>query len=185
MLNNKVLIVYCSRYGTTEEIAMKIASELEELGSQIDLINLKTIEKKFWPNINKYRAIIIGTSIKMGKWTKEIKQYIELNLLNLRNYAFPIGIFIISGLASDPNKHDELREKYIEKPLRNYKLTVSLYEIFAGVLDLTDASKLSWLDKKIVEAMAKEDQNIKINQKNDFRNWQNISHFVQTYYNLI
>ena len=57
MLKNKILIVYGSRYGATEEIAIKISSDLQEIGMVTDLINLKNIEKTSWPNISDYKAI--------------------------------------------------------------------------------------------------------------------------------
>ena len=185
MSENKVLIVYGSRYGATEEIALKMASELKKLSIQTNLINLKNIEQHYWPNITDYKAIIIGSSIKMGKWTKEIKKFIEINLDDLRKYTNPIGLFVTSGLASNPDRYEELKEDYIEKPLQKYHLSVTIFDVFAGVLDLTSSSKFSWLDKKIVNAMAKEDQSIKPKEKNDFRNWQKIIAFVDSYNDLL
>lgn len=76
----------------------------------------------------------------------------------MKKYSQPIGFFVTSGLASDPNRFEELKKEYIEKPLHKLNLTVTISDIFAGVLDLTTSSKFSWLDKKIVNAMAKEEQ---------------------------
>ena len=185
MLKNKILIVYGSRYGATEEIAMKISSNLQEIGMVTDLINLKNIEKNSWPNISDYKAIIIGSSIKMGKWTKEINKFIEINVDKIKKFPSPIGFFVTSGLASDSTRHEELKKEYIEKPLIKYNISVAKAEVFAGVLDLTSSSKLSWLDKKIVNAMSKEDEKIKTNSMNDFRNWQKISNFAISYNKLL
>lgn len=40
MNNNKILIVFASRYGTTTEIATKISEQLKNLGLETDLVNL-------------------------------------------------------------------------------------------------------------------------------------------------
>lgn len=181
MVKNSVLIVYGSRYGSTEEIVIKISSELQELGILPDLINLKTFDIKSWPNIDDYNAIIIGSSIKMGNWTKEIKKFIELKINSLRNFNGPIGFFVTSGLASDPEKYEELKETYIDNPMEKYNLKILFNEVFAGKLDLTSSSKFSWLDKKIVKAIAKENKRIKMNEKNDFRNWVQISKFAKNF----
>jgi flavodoxin len=41
-----VLIVYCSRFGATEEIADMISKEIEIEGIKTDLVNLRDLKEK-------------------------------------------------------------------------------------------------------------------------------------------
>jgi menaquinone-dependent protoporphyrinogen IX oxidase len=76
---------------------------------------------------------------------------------------------------------------YIVEKLKEFKkfdLDIVLIEAFAGVLDLTKDSPFSWLDKKVIQALAKEQPEIILDSKNDFRDWQKIESFAESYINL-
>ena len=72
----KVLIAYGSRYGSTEEIASKLASLLRENEIETTLLNLK---KERTPNLNDYDGIIVGSSVKITKWMKEPQRFLKQN----------------------------------------------------------------------------------------------------------
>ena len=185
MNNNKILIVFASRYGTTTEIATTISEQLKNLGLETDFVNIKELNRRNWPKPIHYKGIIIGTSVKIGKWTKEIKKYIEANLDNLRNSSKPVAFFITSGYASDPDKYEIAKRQYIVKKFSGYGVTLTQYDAFGGVFDLSETSKFSWLDKKIIRELAKTDNRIKINGKNDFRDWEQIHNFTHSFFNIL
>ena len=181
MVCDKILIVFCSRYGSTADISQRIYEEIKRLGMEADLVNLKDSKNKLLSDFSSYQGLMIGTGIKMGQWTKEVKQFIKINLKKLLIYPKPIGFFVTSGLASDPNKYEEIKKLYIEDKFKKFGLQINLYDVFGGVLDLTETSKFSWLDKKIVKELAKKEKWINIEGKNDFRNWSKVLTFTQTF----
>ena len=73
-----VLIAYGTRYGSTEEISIKFKQTLEEHRYKVDLINLKAKTKTI-PNIANYSGVLIGSGIRIGKWTKEVKTSTDCN----------------------------------------------------------------------------------------------------------
>ena len=69
-MSKKVLIVYGSRFGSTEEISINFKQTLEDSGFIVDLINLKSKNNKI-PNIDNYSGVLIGSGIHIARWTKE------------------------------------------------------------------------------------------------------------------
>ena len=54
----KVLIVYGTRYGITEEIAHKVAEEIEANELEPSLFKLNNVKQKDFPKINDYDGIL-------------------------------------------------------------------------------------------------------------------------------
>ena len=181
----KVLIVYGTRYGSTEEVSSKIVDTLKEKGIDTSAINSKDLTIENQPNLEEYDGIIIGSGIKVGQWTKETKKFIENNVEFFKNSNVVLGIFVSSGLASNPEKIAELKKEYIENVLNQYGITANLYDLFGGVLDLSKDSNIGFLGKKMVKMVSKEDPRIKPNQRNDLRDWYQINQFAENYANLL
>lgn len=183
MMNNKILVVYCSRFGSTAEISKTISEYLLNSGFEVTMVNLKHLKRSEWPKIKEYRGLIIGTGIKFGKWTREVDKFVKSNVENLKNFYYPKGFFVTSGYASDPDRYKESLNLYIEKKLQKYQLSFTIYDAFGGVFDLTKTSKLTWIDKKIVMSLAKQDNRIDVMGKNDFRDWTKIENFAKSFVN--
>ena len=79
MSSKKVLIVYGTRYGSTAEIAKELAILMENQGIATQIVNLKEVKRKSWPLIDEYDGILVGSSIKIGRWMKEPKKFLESN----------------------------------------------------------------------------------------------------------
>jgi menaquinone-dependent protoporphyrinogen oxidase len=181
----KVLIIYGTRYGSTEEVSNKIVNTLKEKGIDTPAINSKDLIAENQPNLEEYDGVIIGSGIKVGQWTKETKKFIENNLEFFKNSKVVLGVFVSSGLASNPEKVVELKKEYIENVLNQYGITADLYDLFGGVLDLSKDSNIGFLGKKMVKMVSKEDHRIKPNQRNDLRDWNQIKQFTENYANLL
>lgn len=181
----KVLIVYGTRYGSTEEVSKKIAEILRENEILASIQNLKKIKSKSQLNLEGYEGLIIGSGIKVGKWTKETRKFLEYNLEIFKSTSKILGVFVSSGFASNPQKIEELKVEYIEKVLNQYEIKADLLDVFGGVLDLSKESNLNSLEKKMIRMVSKNDPNIKPHQKNDFRNWEQIHEFAVKFANLV
>ncbi|MHA1490882.1 MAG: flavodoxin domain-containing protein [Promethearchaeota archaeon] len=181
----KVLIVYGTRYGSTEEVSNKIVNTLKEKAIDTSVINFKDLITENQPNLEDYDGIIIGSGIKVGQWTKETKKFVENNLEFFKNSNVILGVFVSSGLASNPEKIVELKKEYIENVLNQYGIVADLYDVFGGVLDLSKDSNIGFLGKKMIKMVSKDDPRIKPNQRNDLRDWNQIKKFTENYANLL
>ncbi len=179
----KVLIVYGTRYGSTEEISQYIADILEKDGFNTTLLNLKGLDPKKNPTLTEYDGILIGSGIKIGMWTKDAKKFLEINKEFLKKSK--IGVFVSSGDAGNSEKISKAREDYIEKILAEKEITANIYDAFGGVIDLSKSSRIGYLAKKMIKMVAKNDPNIKIDERNDFRDWDQIKNFAEKYAELV
>ena len=63
----KALVIYGTRYGTATEIAEEIARVLEDENVDVDLVDSRKVKD---PDVSPYDLVVVGSGIKMGKWTK-------------------------------------------------------------------------------------------------------------------
>ena len=80
-MTKKVLIAYGTRFGSTEEISSKFAEIMREKDLDTTVINVK---KDKWPPLDQFDAVLIGSSIKIGRWTKEAKKFFKKNVESLK-----------------------------------------------------------------------------------------------------
>jgi len=182
--DKKVLITYGTRYGSTKEVAEKMKIIFEKANLITDLVNLKEVSESDWPSLQEYDGVIVGSSIKFGKWMKEPMSYLIKNQEFFKE-ELPFGIYVCSALAADPKKYSELKQEYIGQKITDLSINVSLYDAFGGVIDLTSATKFGWVDKRIVGMMAKSDATIKKNERNDLRDWDQITAFGEKFAQLV
>jgi menaquinone-dependent protoporphyrinogen oxidase len=70
----KTLIVYGTRYGATAGTSDEIAKVLREQGFDVRVINAKNEKIK---SISDYELIIVGSGMRMGKWTDEADDFLK------------------------------------------------------------------------------------------------------------
>ncbi len=179
-MSKKVLIVYGSRFGSTEEISINFKHSLEDKGFLVDLVNLKSKQSKK-PNIRNYSGVLIGSGIRIARWTKEAKNFLKKNIKDINESRMLVGIFLSSGEASDPDKRSEVVEKYLVKVFNELGLNLDenvLYDAFGGVFDLSETTNLNWINKKMLRTAAQEDPKIDPYGRKDYRDWDQINKFI-------
>lgn len=179
MTDKTVLIVYGSRYGSTEEISEKISNILENKGIKTELVDLRKTPNKEWPNLNHYDGILIGTGIKIGQWTKEVKSFVKKNKAYINSTKTPVGFYISSGFASFPERRDKVKEECVTTPLDNIGVTIPYLGVFGGVIDF---SRMGWMDRSIAKLVAKSQfgMDSKVT-RTDMRDWDMIHEFAEKF----
>jgi menaquinone-dependent protoporphyrinogen oxidase len=184
MINKKILIAYGTRYGSTEEISQEIAKTLREKGLEPELLNLGKIKSKKWPQLDDFDGVIIGTSLKINKWKKEVKSFLDKNKIELKKENKKLGVFTCSLYAvGEPTK---AREEISSRLIENHELEADIYDAFGGVIDLSEDSKVGKLSRMALRLGAKEmsdEMGVKIdlNGFNDFRDWDKIRSFAGSF----
>lgn len=149
MSENKTLIAYATRGGTTEDYAKAISAVLtDEFKMQADLVNLKKVRN---PDLTEYRNIIVGAGIRMFRMHKEGARFLEKKNFGEKN----VGIFLSSLVP-----RDEAIKKYVDVILqKNITLKPIAVEVFGGRMrifgktseDRTDIEKAKDWTRKISE----------------------------------
>ena len=181
-----VLIAYGSRYGCTEEVSKEIGKTLEGAGITTKIINLGGLKESGIPSIENFDGVLVGSGIKVGKWTNETDQFIEKNKDRFKDTVF--GMFACAGfVASDP---DKAKEMYLEEKIEKLELNPDIFDVFGGVFDLSWKSKAGFMDRKIMSIAAKgleKEKGLTIDKrgKNDFRDWDQIKSFALKFADMV
>ena len=167
----KALIVYGSRYGTAAEIAEEIKKVIGDEGIEVDLVDSRGLKDC---DVSHYDLVVVGSGIKIGKWTKGSLKFLKNNKSALKYKK--LALFVTCGAANDPKTIDEGQEKYLdevaEKYLQNEPVATglfgSVYDPNAkhGILyEVTTRFKI----KKELEKQGKD-----TDKYHDYRNWDEI-----------
>ena len=126
MNHNKILIVYITKGGVTEENANIIANVLKENEFSVDFVDLR---KDSSPDIRKYEFVIIGSGIRFQKIYKEFYDFLDKNDFADKKVA----LFFSSNEAGNPKSYGDFVRKYVKPTLTKYsKLKVVAVEGFGG-----------------------------------------------------
>lgn len=184
---SKVLILYGTRYGTTEEISEKIESIIQEKGINTVSYNLKDIDLKSILSLDEYDGIIIGTSIKIKKWTKDVKKFVKKRNSELKLMQNKLAFYVCCGEAAKKEKIKEAINNYIATNLADAGLEPALIDAFGGAYDLREGSAVKGMTRKIVIGIMQKEEGIENpeGKLHDFRDWEQIKTFTENFINLI
>ncbi|MBN1786344.1 MAG: flavodoxin domain-containing protein, partial [Candidatus Methanofastidiosa archaeon] len=138
-----MLIAYGSRYGSTEEIASEIGKVLDAEGYKVDIIDLKGNEKPPL-ELGEYDGYLVGSGIKMGKWTKEAEGFLKDNAKRFRPGS-PLAMFVSCGQVTVD--HGDAVSKYLTNIMEKHGIEADIYDAFGPLYDLTDDSRMGFFGK--------------------------------------
>jgi menaquinone-dependent protoporphyrinogen oxidase len=148
----KALIVYGTRYGATEMTANEIADVFHKEGLDTKVVNLKDEKVK---NITDYDLVVVGSGIKIKKWTKEPEKFLNKFQKELQNKK--TALFISCGAKYPLDEKADVetgleyaRTTHLEAKAAKYGLTPVAYGLFGGVYNF---NKMGWFFKKTLSAV--------------------------------
>ena len=135
----KILLTYSTVDGHTKTICEKILSYSKT--SQVDIL---PIDRSI--NIKDYDTVVIGASIRYGKYREEIFEFIKENekLLNSKDNAF----FSVNVVARKENKNKPETNPYLIKFLNKISWQPKILDVFAGKIEYP---KYKFLDKYAIK----------------------------------
>ncbi|MCG7844185.1 MAG: hypothetical protein MIO90_01985 [Methanomassiliicoccales archaeon] len=139
-----VLVAFGTRYGSTEKVALEIASFLRRMEHQVEILDLRLPHDI---ELDHYDLIVIGSGIVYGSWSEGALRFLEKNSKALIEKK--LAMFVCCGdLMLDPSRADEYRQRYLRNVADRYGLRPIDMGLFGGVLDF---SKYSFLVKGILK----------------------------------
>lgn len=131
----KTLLVYGTRYGATGGTSEEIAKVLRSEGFEVKVQNLKKEKIK---DISPYDLIIVGSGMKMGKWTGEAEDFLNRFRLDFADKKFAIFASTMKSVPEREGKQEDLekeRKMSIDDIVAKYNLNPVSAGLFGGVLD--------------------------------------------------
>ena len=133
----KIMIVYSTHGGTTKTCADLLADKLREHHT-VDFVDGR---KENIPSPANYDAVVVGSSIRMGRMNKKLRRYIKENRAILDN--MPFGIYFCCGYTKQFQEYVD-----IQFP-KNYEPTLG-FHLFGGEMK---PERYKGIDKFIMRCM--------------------------------
>ncbi|MEN6552406.1 MAG: flavodoxin domain-containing protein [Methanobacterium sp.] len=178
----KVLIVYGTRYGTAAEIAEEIRKVIEREGIEVDLVDSRGIKNY---DIPPYDMVIIGSGIKIGKWTKGSLKFMEDNKSALSDKK--VALFVTCGAANMEETITEGQEKYLDEVALKYLSGEPVATgLFGSVYDPNVSHGLMYkLATKFIIKKGLDKQGIDTSKRIDYRDWDEIREWALNLANML
>jgi len=141
----KTLIVYGTRYGATAGTSDDIAKVLREQGFDVRVINAKNEKIK---SISDYELVIVGSGMRMGKWTDEADDFLKKFQKELGQKKLAIFASTMKTVSEREGKTEDvakMRKAALEDKVVQYNLHPIALGFFGGVLDF---NKMGFLFKR-------------------------------------
>jgi menaquinone-dependent protoporphyrinogen oxidase len=141
----RTLIVFGTRYGATAGTSEEIAKVLREEGFDVRVVNAKKEKIK---NISEYELIVVGSGMKMGKWTGEADDFLKKFKNELEHKRLAIFVSTMKTVSEREGKAEDvanMRKVALEDKVAQYNLHPITLGFFGGVLDY---NKMGFLFKR-------------------------------------
>jgi menaquinone-dependent protoporphyrinogen oxidase len=125
-----ILIVYSSVDGHTKKISQKLKEVIEEHDHNATLVDVDDIDSA---DLSEFGKVVIGASVRYGKHSPLIFQFIEKN----RSYLDerPNAFFSVNVVARKPEKKAPESNPYLQKFLKKLSWKPRHLEVIAGKID--------------------------------------------------
>jgi menaquinone-dependent protoporphyrinogen oxidase len=170
----RVLVAYGTRYGATRGIAERIGEVVKGEGHEVEVVKL---DKGSRQGVSGFDLVIVGSGIRMGKWTDGALSFLKNNEEELS--VKKVALFVSCGDARESDKREEGMENYLVKVAAEYPgIDPVGLGFFGGVFDM---SKYGFGLKFIMKAMTKDlkEQGIDLSAPYDFRDWEEIEEWTR------
>ncbi|MBU0483754.1 MAG: menaquinone-dependent protoporphyrinogen IX dehydrogenase [Proteobacteria bacterium] len=126
----KILIIYSSTDGHTKEICLRLKQITERKNNHVTLLSVHDVNAA---DLNSFDKIVIGASIRYGKYSKQIYEFIKENqqILDRKPNAF----FSVNVVARKPEKNQPGTNPYLQKFLRQITWQPKILAVFAGKIE--------------------------------------------------
>jgi menaquinone-dependent protoporphyrinogen oxidase len=126
----RMLIGYASRFGSTRDIAIRIAGAVRTHGNEVDVRSVDEIS-----DFDPYDAVVFGSGVYDGSWTTEATHLVRRHAAVLARK--PVWLFSV-GSFGDRHPIVGALIKKEPKEIGEFEQTVRPrdYRVFAGVIDL-------------------------------------------------
>jgi menaquinone-dependent protoporphyrinogen oxidase len=152
-MNQRILVTYASKAGSTGEVAAAIGKSLATNGTAVDVLPIENVA-----NIHNYQAVVVGSAIRAGKWIASAADFIKTHQSYLSQT--PTAYFTCCMTLHEDTEGNQQKALDFMAPACNIVPPVDM-AAFAGKMDY---SKISFFDRLIITKVF----NI---PEGDFRNW--------------
>ncbi len=123
-----ILVTYSTVYGSTQEVAERVATALRDGGLEVELLPVRQVR-----SLDPYHAVVLGAPLYMFHWHKDALGFLSRHRKGLA--AKPIAIFAL-GPLNNVEKEFVDASATLDKELAQFPwLSPVAIEMFGGKLE--------------------------------------------------
>ena len=127
-MSDAILVTYATRYGSTQEVAERVAATLRESGLQVDVQAARQAR-----TLEGYRAVVLGAPLYIGRWLKDAHRFLGRFQEGL--VQCPVAIFALGPTRPEEMEAPDVRTQ-LDQELNKYPwLKPVAAELFGGKYD--------------------------------------------------
>jgi menaquinone-dependent protoporphyrinogen oxidase len=166
-MNDKILVTYASRSGTTAEVAEAICKTLSQGGAHVDMLPMQAVN-----DLSSYRAVVAGSAIRGAKWLPEAVQFIRAHQETLRHKPFAMFTVCLTLAMANAEQYRSAVAGWVAPVGALVKLLSE--GLFAGRLDFNKLP-MNWDTLKLRLSVA-----LGIFPRGDHRDWNAIRAWAES-----
>jgi menaquinone-dependent protoporphyrinogen oxidase len=142
------LIVYGTRYGSTAEVAQKIAQTLQEENIAAVAVD---VQKQNIPDLAGYELVVVGSGMALGNWVGDVENFVKKFQKTLENKKVALFICTLKPIEERAGKVDLVARTQkigLDDKISKYHLNPIMTGYFGGVLNF---NKMSFFTRKSME----------------------------------
>jgi len=123
-----VLVAYATKHGSTAEVAEAVTGELQALGLDVELSELRKVR-----DLDGYRAVAIGAPLYTGRWHPDARKFVKRHGKALGE--LPVAVFALGPLKLTEDDVAGSRKQLDRALALAPELKPATVEVFGGVID--------------------------------------------------
>ena len=169
---SKIVIIYSTTDGHTREICSHLLKIIEKNNNAVSLVPIENANEL---DLNSFDKIVIGASVRYGKHSASIYEFINKNTQILDEK--PNAFFSVNVVARKPGKNQPETNPYLKKFLLQISWKPKELAVFAGKIDY---QKYNFWDRSMIRVImwiTKGPTDPKANI--EFTDWNQVNNFAQ------
>ena len=165
-MNDKILVTYSTRTGSTKGVSECIGKTLSDLGECVDVLPMQGIE-----DLSHYKVVIAGSPIQAGKWLPEAFDFINTHRNDLNEKPFAAFLVCMTLAMPKGQYYRETVSSWLD-PVRRLVNPIDV-GLFKGTLDVKKIPSFSDRFKFHISVL------LGIWKEGDHRDWVSIQNWSE------
>lgn len=170
------LVLYGTGEGQTAKVASRIADRIEQRGHDATAIDIEELPAEF--SLTEYDAVLVGSSIHVGKHHQTIREFVGKNRDDLMTCPTAFFQLSLSTATDEPDRRAEAAG-YVDTLLEESSWQPDRIGLFGGALRY---SKYGFLQRLMMKRIAKDATgDIDTSQDYEYTDWAEVDAFANDF----
>ncbi len=172
-----ILILYATREGQTEKVAINIANHLESAGLSVHKLDARDSRATAQLDLNSFDLLVFGASMHAGGLERELVNFINEHASEIEQKKRSFFLVLLSAATKDPKLRAEWLDDATSKMNAQLNVAFAHREMIAGALTYSKYPlPLKWLMRRIAKRAG---EGTDMSQDYEYTDWQQVERYAQ------